>query len=314
MRKSTPSSSGRQSFLPTILVVVTHLLVPLSLLSEVWRAGRLGPEAYFLSLYVAATYVGFLYLAGAWGWLGGVTRYGLVVLLALVAIGSFGRTAPVVSSPGVILNVLIGTLFLIFLARSLWERRMPLDGVDLRFPLGSRVYLVGQGGSGNVLNQHFRHPSQKYALDILGLNRAGFRCRGLHPPVIWEYAICGDPVSSRCDGIIAAAFDGADDQEAGRRDPSNPPGNHVAIECEGTTIYLAHLLNGSIMVVAGQRVRSGDLIGRVGNSGNTTEPHLHIHAERGLYPGHFSGQPGVPMRFGGRFLVRNDRVRPAAST
>jgi hypothetical protein len=32
--------------------------------------------------------------------------------------------------------------------------------------------------------------------------------------------------------------------------------------------------------VTGQSVRAGDLLGEVGNSGNTTEPHLHIHAER----------------------------------
>ena len=82
----------------------------------------------------------------------------------------------------------------------------------------------------------------------------------------------------------------------------------MAIEHEGVTIYLAHML----LVRTGQRVRAGELIGRVGNSGNTTEPHLHIHAEPGAYPGLFSGEPPVPMRFEGRLLERNDRIRSGA--
>jgi murein DD-endopeptidase MepM/ murein hydrolase activator NlpD len=48
-------------------------------------------------------------------------------------------------------------------------------------------------------------------------------------------------------------------------------------------------------------VKEGQRIGRVGNSGNTSEPHLHIHAER--------DGAGVPLRFDGRFPVRNDLVR-----
>ncbi|TMZ49982.1 M23 family metallopeptidase, partial [Klebsiella pneumoniae] len=51
----------------------------------------------------------------------------------------------------------------------------------------------------------------------------------------------------------------------------------------------------------GDVVREGQLLGTVGNSGNTSEPHLHIHAEK-------DGE-GVPIRFGGRFLVRNNLMR-----
>jgi hypothetical protein len=46
----------------------------------------------------------------------------------------------------------------------------------------------------------------------------------------------------------------------------------------------------------------------VGNSGNSDEPHLHIHAQRpGVLWDPFKGDP-LPMRFEGRFLVRNDRI------
>ncbi len=53
------------------------------------------------------------------------------------------------------------------------------------------------------------------------------------------------------------------------------------------------------------RVREGDVLGRVGNSGDTSQPHLHLHAERGGEPGEILNGEGVPMEIAGRFLVRN---------
>lgn len=50
----------------------------------------------------------------------------------------------------------------------------------------------------------------------------------------------------------------------------------------------------------GENLQKGQKIGLVGNSGNTTEPHLHMHAEK--------DGVGVPIQFDGRFLVRNSLV------
>lgn len=60
------------------------------------------------------------------------------------------------------------------------------------------------------------------------------------------------------------------------------------------------MIPGSIQVKKGEKVDTNRIIGRVGNSGNTSEPHLHIHAER-------KGK-GVPILFNGRFLIRNDLI------
>ena len=49
---------------------------------------------------------------------------------------------------------------------------------------------------------------------------------------------------------------------------------------EGVEVILAHLKQGSVAVTAGMKVNTGDVLGQVGNSGNTSQPHLHIHAER----------------------------------
>jgi murein DD-endopeptidase MepM/ murein hydrolase activator NlpD len=66
-------------------------------------------------------------------------------------------------------------------------------------------------------------------------------------------------------------------------------GNHVTIDNGHELIELDHLRQSTVVVGTGDRVRSGDRIGEVGNSGNSAEPHLHIQASR-------NGQP-LRLRF-----------------
>jgi hypothetical protein len=73
-------------------------------------------------------------------------------------------------------------------------------------------------------------------------------------------------------------------------------------------LLLAHLQNGSVAVKIGHRISAGQLIGKVGNSGNTSEPHLHIHAQKQVTKGSGSTWAPVPIRFGSRWLVRNSVV------
>ena len=61
---------------------------------------------------------------------------------------------------------------------------------------------------------------------------------------------------------------------------AGPAGNHVIIDTGTERIVLAHLTPGSVQVQPGDRVSAGQQIGNVGSSGNSTEPHLHIHAVR----------------------------------
>jgi murein DD-endopeptidase MepM/ murein hydrolase activator NlpD len=53
-------------------------------------------------------------------------------------------------------------------------------------------------------------------------------------------------------------------------------GNHVLIESEGVVVAICHLQHGSVKVRPGQPVRIGDVLGRCGNTGNSTEPHVHV--------------------------------------
>lgn len=153
-------------------------------------------------------------------------------------------------------------------------------------PLKDGTYYVAQGGRNLLLNHHRRSvkaTAQRYAIDFTKLSASGKRSEAWLPgsdPS--EYLIFDEPVHSPCDGVILLKADGFTDLPVGQEDPANPAGNYLAIGCDmGLTIVLAHLRPG-IDVGIGQRVRSGEQVGRVGNSGNTTEPHLHVHAVSGM--------------------------------
>lgn len=299
--------------LPNIAVLAAHVFLPLSLLDQAGRVSVDGRLAWLAALFLATSYITFIVIAGSWGWLGDVVRFLLPGLLLAAAWASrprvIGAAVPSRLTADAVMRLALGGLFCVMTVLALRGRRLREPALELAFPLRGGTFIVGQGGASRLVNYHYGHPSQRYALDILMLNRAGLRARWLYPKRLDRYAIWGAAVVSPCDGIVAAAVDGFPDHGPWDRDPVNRAGNHVALEHEGATIYLAHLMQGSLLVRAGDRVRAGQPLARVGNSGNTTEPHLHIHAEQGAWPGRFSGMPGLPIRFGGRFLVRNDRVR-----
>ncbi len=208
-----------------------------------------------------------------------------------------------------------------FSALSGW-RRPGGEPVRLAFPLRGGTFAVASGGSHPLLNPHLEPPprarargwlAQSHAVDLVALNRWGMRARGLQPASLDDYAVFGAAVVAPCDGGVVDAVDGLPDRVPPASDPDHLAGNHVVLACrdargEPFWVLLAHLRSGSVQVAAGEDVRVGDPIGRVGNSGKTTEPHLHVHAQRPAPPeALLSGAP-LPALFDGRWLVRNQRI------
>lgn len=196
-----------------------------------------------------------------------------------------------------------------FLWFSLRGLLLPGPAFDLRPPLKDS-FIVLNGGNSPFTNAHFRVRPQAFALDIVGINAVGNRAalfgssRNLQ-----SYVIYGSPVIGPCDGRISAVVNDRPDLIPPSRDTEHPAGNHVLIECEGVEILLAHMQQGSVAVAINDTVTTGTLLGKVGNSGNTTEPHLHIHAEHLGEPGVILDGRSVPITIDGRFLVRNSIFR-----
>ncbi len=74
-------------------------------------------------------------------------------------------------------------------------------------------------------------------------------------------------------------------------------------------ILLAHLKKGSITVKQGDIVTTNTLLGQVGNTGNTSEPHLHIHVEKGGETITILNGTAVPFTINKQYLVRGDIIK-----
>jgi murein DD-endopeptidase MepM/ murein hydrolase activator NlpD len=93
-------------------------------------------------------------------------------------------------------------------------------------------------------------------------------------------------VLAPCSGTIAAVQSHIPDNAPGDNNPEENWGNYVVIYSDtGYYVLLAHLREGSAQVQVGQRVVSGEPLGRCGNSGRSPVPHLHLQVQDSAYPG-----------------------------
>ncbi len=188
-----------------------------------------------------------------------------------------------------------------------YETRTPLR---LPFAAGD-AWTVFWGGREIEQNYHAAYLDQRFAYDFLmardGTTHAGEGARN-------EDYFCFDrPVVAPGAGVVVAAGDGVPDNVPGEMNPRQPLGNHVVIDHgNGEFSFLAHFRRGTVAVEEGQRVEAGAPLGRCGNSGNSSEPHLHYHLQDA--PEFQQGGRGLPSFFldyraDGQPVARGEPVR-----
>lgn len=179
------------------------------------------------------------------------------------------------------------------------------EALLLAYPFHGR-WLVQNSPGSRVPSHGTALFGSSHAIDFVPVDADGrsapFRFSSLLRPETPErFPGFGRPVLAPVSGIVVAAHDGEPDHDAFRGFPSLGyavtqqrraaegwpalAGNHVLIALDGgAVIALCHLRRGSIAVAPDQRVAAGDPVGECGNSGNSTEPHLHLQAMDGPDP------------------------------
>ncbi|NDJ34537.1 MAG: M23 family metallopeptidase [Chloroflexi bacterium] len=257
-----------------------------AIIAAVWlvvrSGGILGITVFYIGLQMVLPLLG---LAAA-------------ILLIVYAVATKHVSVPV---------LLTGALALIALWPALW-----LVGVaQIPYPVNARALeptvtievpaneplMVAWGGRRLVNNYHAWTPDQMLAYDLVAepaftgsANLTDYGCYGLD-------------VLAPIAGEVVVAHDGEPDQVPGQLqiNTAQPSGNHVVLELDtGTYLVIAHLKPGSVAVEPGDQVAVGDVLGQCGNSGNTSEPHVHIHHQRQdprEWPVNFA--EGLPLEFEG---------------
>lgn len=149
-------------------------------------------------------------------------------------------------------------------------------GATVRLPSNEKL-RVAWGGYRLATNYHAFTPDQRWAYDLV-VEPAMHGSAELD-----DYGCYGTPVVAPVSARVHHAADGLPDHVPGEtsRDFKSPLGNAVVLALETDTyLVLAHLKTGSVRVKTGDHVSEGAPIGLCGNSGNTSEPHIHIHHQR----------------------------------
>ncbi|RFP87597.1 M23 family peptidase [Rhodobacteraceae bacterium 63075] len=212
---------------------------------------------------------------------------------------------------------LAGIAGVAFLTLPALQGRTPPDVViDLAMPLGPGRYLVISGGATPQINSHFftldlpraaPFRGQSHGIDVIGIDAFGFRTSGISPADPTLYKIYEADVLAPCNGTVIAVTDGVPDNVVPDMNRDAMTGNSVVLECDGLAVVLAHFIPGSLSVTEGETVEIGQGIANVGNSGNSGEPHLHVHVQEiASRDQPISGEP-LWFTIEGRFLVRNTR-------
>ncbi len=310
-------------------IAIAQILIPLCLLFWQGISPAKSQIGWGLKTVLVMGYLVAIALAGLWlsiPWWIPYLYLSIWLVIAIVTSRSIGQQSrfPKHSiwawTQVLVCGVTAGLFWAI--ALHIWTGYQPpaISQVALNFPLKNGIYYVANGGNNELLNAHLDLVRSKrlqelrgtsYAVDIVKLNAIGYRATGWSPSDPAQYAIFGEPLYAPCDGVVLQSANTMPDMSPPKLDRQHEKGNFVMLQCNQgkAVILMAHLKQGSVKVVNGDRVSTSQQLGEIGNSGDSGEPHLHIHAQRlGSDAAALDGEP-LPMTFANRYLVRNALVK-----
>ena len=174
-------------------------------------------------------------------------------------------------------------------------------------PLRGGEWLAGNGPSNTSghrrsiipLNGHL-YIAQRFATDWVQLRSNGDTYEG-DAKDNKNYGCYGAEALAVADGVVAAVIDGIPENIPGSTSTAVPitletiGGNYVILDLgQGRFAFYGHLQPGKLRVKLGEQVQRGQVLGLVGNSGNSTQPHLHFHLSEANSP---LGSEGLPYVF-----------------
>ncbi len=168
----------------------------------------------------------------------------------------------------------------------------------LHLPFAGEWYVYW-GGRTVALNRHITARDQRFAYDFLILARGhtgnSYRDAGEDND---DYYCFGQPIFAPAAGIVVKAENEVPENTPGEMNSNEPLGNFVILDhaCSEFS-FLAHFQRGTVVVRGGDRVHTGQLLARCGNSGNSSEPHLHFHLQNSPIPFRGEGLPAFFLKY-----------------
>jgi len=285
---------------------LTTVLIPLLLILWLIYSQKNSKSEWLIKALLVGNIVLLFFQIGAWAFSSYYLKFFILGLFAVSVIYTYltRRNLSCSSVNLYELRLIFMVLFVLctlLLNFSIYAGRYyPGNAVALDFPLTQGNYIVLQGGSNSLTNPFHSVAAQAiFSIDIVKLNQFGNRAVSLFPTKLKHYNIFKTELTSPCNGKILKAISNIPDNIPSRINREQSSGNHIIIECKGMKVMFAHLKQNSLRITSGDQVLAGDILGEVGNSGYSNEPHLHLQANS-------TDGRSIPILFSGNFLSIND--------
>lgn len=235
-------------------------------------------------LWISVFFIGDLFGVYAWTLLKLVLPFlgvvGLLINMVFLIITIIKKKRSIKLFSNFMINIVIAfpllmTLnFISFAYPNTLQKTKP--SLTVNWPFTEQTVVGWGGDSVNDNLPHATWASERWAYDLV------MEPYNINSVDNNDFGIWNKEVHSPVSGTIIAVYDDEDDITPGLEDFNSMEGNHVYIKIKetGTYLLLNHLKKDSVLVEVGDTVKTGDILGRVGNSGSTSEPHLHIHHQR----------------------------------
>lgn len=269
-----------------VIVQLLILLIPSFLLLR-----RQATFLYWINVFIISWFFYICYIYIPWANYGSAyLKYLYLIILFLILIISFRirqrNTHTNASTYSKVAYFIVSTLLTVFLLnitiqhiKANYEKS---EEINLYFPFKNGSYYIKSGGSNKWLNYH-RSLDTIYhkAFDIIKINKYGYSGNSVFKPASRkeDLYIYSDSVFSPINGKIVDIINSEKDHHIGNQnDFKDLQANGIAIESNGYIIELIHFKQNSIHLNVGDSIKPGEFIGLIGNSGQSGQPHLHIHA------------------------------------
>lgn len=178
---------------------------------------------------------------------------------------------------------LIAPLFVVACARPEFPPGVPVV-TQLGPPGIIPGYRLPFNGRWLIQRTHYGNPhDQAFAIDVVFPTVDGKLANGSGQKNT-DYPAYGQPILADAQGVVVIAVDGIPDNTPGVVNGYDQHGNYVVIDHQnGEFSLMAHLIPSTIRVHPGQVVGVGTELGRCGNSGHTTNPHVHWQVMTSAY-------------------------------
>ena len=314
------ASSKSVVFLTTLYL---QIILPFELIYRIFTRRYDAINEYILLIAYVSVIFFFLFSFCYWEYTNFYLRY---MYCFLIIIGILSIIYRIIFTPNIVFGELSNLAnqletviwiiaFIIIDISIILSKIKKKNSYTLAFPFKNGQFLVIDGGDGKksyFSNYHYygwkrknvkNYYSMRFATDIIKLNKYGFANSKILSSSNEDYNIYGEKVYSPVEGEVVKVILNEDDNIPYGKLP-NKSGNQITIKNGNYYISLYHFKKDTIVVNLGQKLKVGDYLGQVGNSGYSSRPHFHIQVVYSEDNNYWLGK-GIPIIFNNRYPVKN---------